>query len=383
MVHGIVGDAAGVRPAVVQGDTSSTSAHGKAGQYRGQAVQLVQQSQSLLGDAVEEISIFVGERTAHERDAKKKIKDALKENKLKETDMIQQVMGTIQDPNLKKRLQNFIQGKNLLSRGGQGGLAELTARVQRQFQDVSEQYLALAALEKDLEHNGGDKALLTNVRTAKDNLMKAQGTAVRAGLNVTPRALNVANGDAEHVQALRETYRDTVVGYKGLKHVYDNLLERFGNKDIRVHADFLIKAAGDDLASQGPSLRGVALKEVIDDLYHLETLVTLHAGCEVSLEHMRQMSSSFDSVTAGTMMSRVLALASEEWPDAQSLSDMTRDLHATSPNEEINVLREVRHLVERLPEKIYVDHENRTRLIDVIKQAQDDAVAREEDEWFE
>ena len=379
MVHGVVGDAPGVRPQVVQGESAQSTPQGKAGTYRGQNIQIVSQ-QSLLGDAVEEVSIFVGERSAHERDGKKKIREALKENKLQEKDLIQQVMGAIHDPELKKRLQNFIRGKNLLSRGR---LGELTARVQRQFQDVSEQYLALAALEKDIEKGGGDKDLLANVRTAKDNLMKAQGTAVRAGLNVTPRALQVADGDAEHVQALRETYRDTVVGYKGLKHVYDNLLGRFGGKDIRVHADFLIKAAGDDLASQGPSLRGAALKDVIDDLYHLETLVTLHSGCEVSLEHMRQISSSFDSVNAGMMMSRVLALASEDWPDAQSLSSMAHDLRAATPHEEINLLREVRHLVERLPEKIYVDGENRARLIDVIKQAQDDAVAREEDEWFE
>ncbi|MBC6497304.1 MAG: type III secretion system gatekeeper subunit SctW [Alphaproteobacteria bacterium GM7ARS4] len=377
MVERIQHDAA-VRNANVGTQAPAQSAQTQ-GVYRGQRIQIVPQVQSLLTDAIEEISIFVGER-AHERKHKKTEQKGTAHQQVTQKDGANEVLKTIKDPHLKKEVQNLLAQHNSLK--GKT-MATLAAMVERQFGDVSDRYLALDALEEELKKQGGDESLRNSIRHIKGQLLERHGPEVRAGVNITQRALDVAQGDADRFSALRNNYRESVLAYKGLKHVYETLVEKFGTQDLHTHAQFLIKAAGDDLNAHGPSLEGEALKTIIDDLYHLETLVTLHEACKESLEHMAALSKRFATIDPSFMMNRLLHFTSEDWPDASSIRSIAQDMKAQTATEEINLLRTFRSVLEQMPDKIYHDHEQRTRLLDIVKQAQDEAIAREEDEWFE
>ncbi len=347
------------------------------GNYRGQRVMVAPSLTSLIDDAMEELTALAGEKAEEKEKLKHEALSRpsnIREHKDR-VEKVQAVMDHIRGfavaekiKTLRERVQD---GKNEMR------LADLSAWAEDIAGDVSERYLVLKGLHKELAGSSPDAAALAD--RAASNILRESGPMVRAGLNIAPRAMDVAAGDPDRSGQLRDLYRDHVVGYQGLVKAYDALVDHFGTDHIDQGADFLISAAGDDLAAYDPSMDKAQLKNTIDELFELHTLVTIHNQARQMIGRIRRMNDIFHDVTPLSITRHLLDLTTKEWPDSGLVLTFVERLGARDPGAQINVVRELRDIAGLLPLKLFADNDERTRLIDIFRQAQDIADEREAD----
>lgn len=243
------------------------------GAFKGQ--QVVQtDATSALADAAEEMSFAAAEKV-EKRLAERKAgsKETLKLSATELADKYVNMMGKSQPSH---KLHEFLDA--LKKKGENISEQEIRQMVKEQFQDVSEQYAALAFAEEALLQDPEQAVLASKVSQVKELLMKEAGSAIRAGLNIAGDVLSFSKQGLEQMDKLRDLYRYAILGRQTVSDMYQAIMSRYGENRFGQALDFLIQAAGNDLDANGlgPSMEPAHLESAVNNINYVQQMGQLY-----------------------------------------------------------------------------------------------------------
>lgn len=114
--------------------------------------------------------------------------------------------------------------------------------------------------------------MLALVDQALLRMADEQGLEIELGLRIEPLAAEASAAGVGDIQALRDTYRDAVLDYRGLSAAWQDIQARFAATPLERVVAFLQKALSADLDSQSSRLDPVKLERVMSDMHKLRVL---------------------------------------------------------------------------------------------------------------
>lgn len=262
-------------------------------------------------------------------------------------------------------------------RSDDSALQDILRKVRRRFADPSYAYAALDLAARELRREGLDQ-LAIRTDGAKAQLMAEQEVAVRAGLNISVAASELAAGDQGLAAELRDFYRATVSSNPGPLRVYKEILRKSGVEGFAWHVAFLTRALGEDIASAGPSVEPARLCEILSGLSVLRVLDTVHESCKKMVERMRRR--NIIDITAAGVMWQLLPLVEDTVPGPSKVIPIPERLGIPPIHLglQIAVLRDSRNLLAMIPIGVYRDLEARESTLRAVEEAMDILIEQEE-----
>ncbi|MFC4297773.1 type III secretion system gatekeeper subunit SctW [Castellaniella hirudinis] len=339
----------------------------RTGTLLGEHAVLLEGEVSSLGDAAEEISLHMAEKTEDKHHAERKVKPERPMELMRLEEVLEMLQQT-QDPNAQAKLEALT--AKLLS--GRGSPRQQTAQA---FGDVSQQYLALQYALRKGEQEGAAPELLESLRDALADLEIESGPRIRAGLNTLDSAGAFA-ADAQGVQSFQDTYRDIVLGENSLGKTLDLALDRFGSKDVGRGLQQLVLALGQDLSSARPSTSPQRLQALTGDLYHLQVAVTVLDGCT-------ELSGKLQAKGLGApdnerLMRDLVGLTGDKWLNESRFTALAQQHGVTSPEGRVAFLAGIKALMRDLPIQVFPDPDARQATLNAIQDALDMAIDEED-----
>ncbi|MBG4979380.1 SctW family type III secretion system gatekeeper subunit PopN [Pseudomonas aeruginosa] len=247
-------------------EAANVPAQQAGGSFQGERVHYVSVSQS-LADAAEELTFAFSER-AEKSLAKRRLSDA--HARLSEVQaMLQEYWKRIPDLESQQKLEALIAhlGSAQLS-----SLAQLSAYLEGFSSEISQRFLALSRARDVLAGRPEARAMLALVDQALLRMADEQGLEIELGLRIEPLAAEASAAGVGDIQALRDTYRDAVLDYRGLSAAWQDIQAHFAATPLERVVAFLQKALSADLDSQSSRLDPVKLERVMSDMHKLRVL---------------------------------------------------------------------------------------------------------------
>lgn len=347
------------------------SSHQSAvGQFAGQQVQ-VDEVDSMLSDAAEEISMHHAEKAESKHSSERK-KEAVRSLDIMGAEAIMAYLDAAQayeDPE-----QLVLLAKRMLS--GQGDPAQ---HARRAFDGPTEQFMALQYALQQGEREGVAGDVLEALRDALQDLEMAHGPAIRADINTVGTAAPAGASRAD-IADFQSTYRDVVLGESSLAATLKLALERFGDKDFSAGLQRLTQALGQDLSAARPSCEPARLHSLVQDLYHLEVTATVLDGCK-DLQALLADKHGIVSMSPVALMRSLVDVSAEKWVSAQRFTGLSESSGAREPEPQIHFLTAVKVLLREMPVQVFVDSEQRQTVFGAVQDALDTAIDREEEDY--
>ncbi len=241
----------------------------QTGAWKGESLHVMDTSKSVLQNAAEEITMAGSDKADSKRLQERKAgpPGGLELQKLEE---IMKYLESMHQEDGKDKLEDTAQ--RILQGRRDGPSPREEAR--RSFQDVTEQYAALAFAAHKGAAEGADPARLEAIRDALAEMDDDFGPQIRSGLAAAAGAREFAT-DATGAAQFRGTYRDVVLGEADLGKTFDALVTNHGLAEFPRVVPALIKSLGEDLSAVRPSREPERLQAILQDLYNLEVAVTV------------------------------------------------------------------------------------------------------------
>ena len=355
--------------------TSSGRVAPAEGRFRGERVQRVRNPSAELQDAAEELTFGESER----------VEKKLSKRKLRSGDGARSVameqarkyLREVPDLERNRKLSEFVE--SILARGRPPDPHELRQLAREFSDDATHQYLALASARDQVVEQNADSALGAALGEAIATLEDESGPAIRAGLNVSAVAQRFAGDDLGDMQQLRDFYRDIVLDCEGINDAYQRVIADHPGKSFDEAVRFMLKALGADLATGARTVPGVRLKQIMDDMYQLKSLNSVHEQCE---DLIRRVQRNFDATPPSTasrdLMSELLTAQSRAWQGADAFSQLPHKMGVHGDEAGIYFLQGFRELVRFVPLKAFGDDlTKRDRVMISVQQALDLAIENE------
>ncbi|OZG74325.1 SepL/TyeA/HrpJ family type III secretion system gatekeeper [Hahella sp. CCB-MM4] len=349
-----------------------------AGQWRGESVALAGSDKSLFASAAEEMSFLRSEKKEVDLSKRK-----IGERSPLRAEALERALAYLEkaaDLDKDKQLNPFV--KQLLDQPISSS-THLRQLLQRQFEDVSQQYMALAyvrdQLRRKLKQRKSEsiEQLLAMVDTALDELMDESGVAIQAGMNVTGIAASYADRQLGTLNNLRRLYRDAVLDYGSLTGTFQKILAQYGEEHFSDSLTYLISALGADLAAEGPSLPKERLEMIIEDLYKLHSLESLNDECSEFLSQLQRIYQSYSIPGRLKLMEQLLGLLEKKWLSTDQTSKVIEALNIPG-DMAIYFWRGFKELIRLIPLKVYKDPFEREKLISAVQECLDLCIENEE-----
>ncbi|ABC30034.1 type II secretion target YopN-like protein [Hahella chejuensis KCTC 2396] len=352
------------------------SASVAAGNWRGEGVSLASHDKSLFASAAEEMSFLRSEKKSDDLSKRK-----IGERPLHKAQALERALAYVEkarELDKEKQLKPFL---HQLLIQNDPAKAEIRQRAAQQFEDLSQQYLALVFVRDQLrgKRKAGDAnvdALLASVEAALDDMLEEQGAAILAGVNVAEVATQFSDRQLGSVNGLRNLYRDAVLDYGSLTDTFRKILAQYGEERFSESVSYLISALGADLGSEGPSLPKERLRMIIEDLYALQALEGLDAECRDFLAQLERIYRSQAPLNKYALMEQLLALLEKKWIGVEQLGGVLKALHIP-PAMTIYFWRGFKELMRAIPLKAYRDPFERDKLLTVIQERLDLSIEQE------
>ena len=343
------------------------------GYHEGRVVQ-VKDFQSMIAEAAEEVSFAFSERVEKHLAERRSVRLASGQTELLQG--AEDCFARLPDFEKGRQLEAFMARLWSLRDVSAG---QILAVVRLSFRDVSIQYAVLLhALESTAAAGESSSGLRNALAEALEHLVREQGPAVRAGLNTSVTAFEVAGQGFAGVQRLRDFYRSAVLGFTDLDSAYRGVMDAYGEEGFQRAMDFLIRAAGAELMSRGPSIDRAELRSIIDRLYYLEVLGNMQRACTGLVKRMQTQFREPAAVSGRALMGRLLGLTIHPSVGSQEILAILNDLGIGGAAARIDLLRELRYLVWEIPFKACKDMQGRQKLLKGMQEALDSEIAKEQ-----
>ena len=346
------------------------------GSFNGAEVQLIDMN-SLMMNAAEEMTSELSEDMEKEV-SEREVEDGKKSESLERLMQLAEVnealksLGDLDKQALQRAIKALLEHQSSNAR-------ELREKAREQFEEPAHQYVALKALAEALKARGADKAQIEAAEGALNSLLTEEGPAIRAAINIGPTASDFAGSDLGDIQSLRDAYRTNIRDYKSMSGVLNDLIERFGEADVKKSIQFMTKALAADLEAGGSSIEKSKLNLILNDMHRLKTLTTMLGHCDIlaTKAHENGASSSFTPVHVLRELVplqdaiRIVPDHVAAIPEKAGLSDLGK---------QINFLNDFKEMARLIPIKSFAREEGREKLMDAIQQALDEKIDLEEQE---
>lgn len=343
------------------------SGHKATGQLGGQQVQ-VDDAQSILADAAEEISLHNAEKaeTKHTAERKKEGVRAQDVMNMEEIESFMDAAQAFEDPEQLVQL-----AKRMLSAQG-----DPTALARQSLGKPSEQYLALQyALQKG-QKEGAAADVLEMLRESLFDLEMAHGPSIRADINTIGVAA-ASGADRASITAFQSCYQDVVLGEATLGQTLKKLVSQFAGKNFVHGLQQMTQALGRDLAAARPSTDPVRLQSLMQDLYHLEVTATVLDGC-AGLSQQLHLKHGLTAFSPETLMHAMVDVSGEKWLSGTRFTHLAEQCGARDVEPQIHFLTELKSLMRQMPVQVFIDAEQRQTVFGALQDALDAAIDRED-----
>jgi type III secretion protein W len=347
------------------------------GTWQGETVQVdPRDAHSLVQDAKEELSSLMSEEMEVKDIKERNVEDdeygyADRVNEIEGVwKMLQEQLPDIDVEALRELLEDFLDHDDASE-------DDIRRMVGERFKEPAHAFAAMQSLEQALRLNGRT-ALADRMASVRERFQGENGPSIRAGLNVTNAALEISAGDRDAANELRDLYRATVFDKAGPAGLYRGIIDQFGVEGFGDRLHFLTRAAGDDLASAGPSVDPAQLQQLIGELSTLRVLDTVHERCGVMVGRLDRQNQVKLEPTA--VMQALLPLTEEPVNGPSKVLAVPEKLGIPQDHLEarINLLRESREVMGMVPVAIYRDPDARGSVLRAMQEAMDISIEQED-----
>ena len=245
--------------------------------------------------------------------------------------------------------------------------------------DPSLQFAALSIVRDTITDHNDFSNLAHELDIAINSAMHEAGPEIIAGLNISNIAQQHSN--SETTASLRQTYRDSVLDYKGLTNTYRKIIEKHGEDNFEEVRIFLLSALSTDMNAKGPSIPTENLRAINDDMFFLEVLGGLHDQCALLTLKMKTYFKQNAILQGQILMSELLELKEEPWLQPINLFNLIERMHLNENlSHRLYFLTEVHKLLRLLPIKAFDDENDRITLLTTAQDALDELISLIESE---
>ena len=346
------------------------------GRFRGERVQHVRNPTAELQDAAEELTFGESERV-EKKLSKRKLRSGEGARSVA-MEQAQKYLREVPDLERNQKLSEFV--KSILARGRPPNPDELRQLAREFSDDATHQFVALASAREQAAERKTDPALGAALDEAIATLEGENGPAIQAGLNVSAIAQAFAGKEVGDIQQLRDFYRDIVLDCSDINDAFRRVVEDHPGKSFDEAVRFMLNALGADLAAGTQSVSRVRLKRIMDDMYQLKSLNSVHEQCT---DLIRRVQRNFDATPPATasrdLMSELLTAQNRAWQGADAFSRLPRRMGVSGDEAGIYFLQGFRELVRFVPLKAFGDDmTKRDRVMISVQQALDAAIENED-----
>lgn len=257
-----------------------SSQSGNPAFLHGHQVVAKKSDQSLVQDALEELAMGSAERQRHYLKNRK-----TERSRPQSAEEIQKYLEHVEE------IQDFDKEKYLDAGDKQDNLAQILNQDDIHGDDATQKFLGLLKLLQQVRGKLSDETgnerlqrLEQDLLTELGELEHKHGAEIRAGINID-KVSNIFAG-AISPKALRAVYKETILDYASLSTAYGEIIKRFGSKRFAKGLAFLLKAVAADLHAAMPSLPKNQLARIIEDMFTLKVLASLHERCEETMARL-------------------------------------------------------------------------------------------------
>ena len=344
------------------------------GSFRGERVELVRNPTAQLQEAAEELTFSrsgrVSKRLAQRRQAGDRAIHSFS------MDQARKYLEQVPDLERNRNLADFV--RTVLTSGNPpdpDGLRQLA----REFSnDPTHQYLALSLTHGEAVSKNANPALIAGLQNAIESLRDESGPAIQAGLNVSTVAHRFSGEELGSTQNLRDLYRDVVFDCQEIGEAFQRIVKGHPGKTFDEAVRFLLNALGADLAAASQSVSRNRLKQIVNDMYQLKSLNSVHHQCqELMLRTRDNYGADTGPLAARNLMSELLSAQSRAWQGADAFNDLPGKLGVHGEEGSIYLLQGFKELLRSLPLKAFGDLGQRERVLISAQQALDLAIDNE------
>ena len=358
-------DGAGLQSPAQGGSQAAT------GQFAGQSVQ-VDDADSMLAGAASEISLHHAEQVESKHAAERRKEGRRSLEALSE----EAIVAYMQQAQVCEDADQLAQLAKRL-RSGQGDPAQ---QARQAFGEASSQFMALHYALQQGEREGAAQEVLTDLRELLQDLEMLHGPAIRADINTLGTAAEVGTRRMDIAQ-FQASYRDVVLGDTSLAGTLKLALERFGDQEFAVGLQRLTQALGQDIAATQPSCAPARLQTLLTDLFQLGVVATVLDGCKSLQTMLAQNHGVVVGLSPAKLVSGLVNLSAEKWPSAQSFTTLSKNYGVNDVTPMVHFLMRVKGMLGEMPERVFVNAEQRQSVLKAAQDALDAAAEREEEDF--
>ncbi len=270
------------------------------------------------------------------------------------------------------------------------------------FDDPTLTHAALAGAIKLLEGQPGQEELKELLQQVLKELLDTSGAEVRAGYNVSRVAESMAKGETDLIAQLRDFYCQVVFSDQSLIDTYRVIMNDFpdkverekeekkkkehqapeeldgpeGEARLEKALEFLMKALGEELKSNRPSLEPSMLKKVLDGLCEMEFFRNTYRSF---LEMLTKLNRDCQTVPVkpSRLINEILNRVTQDKISDEDFIKVAQQFGVPPLELSIHFLTRIYEMVRLFPERVFPSGKNREVCLTAIQHALDSAIARE------
>lgn len=362
---------AGVSPSGIPAAPSAPA----SGSFRGERVEHVRNPTAQLQDAAEELTFSRSER-AGKRLARRKLASR-REQTAFAVDQARKYLERVPDLERSHKLSDF--AKSILQHGGHPNPRALRQRAEEFSNDATHQFLALSFAQGVASAQNADPVTVDALDRAVGSLFEEKGPAIQAGLNISTVAQRHSGEELGTTQELRDLYRDVVLDCDDINDAFRRIVDGYPGRTFDEAVQFLLNALGTDLAASTHTVSRARLKQIINDMYQLKSLNSIHRQCEELLQRTEgNYGGGNGPIAARNLMAELLTAQSRAWQGADAFTNLPAKMGVAGDAGSIYLLNGFKELVRFLPLKAFGDDQSqRDRIMIAVQQALDLAIDNE------
>lgn len=244
-------------------------------------------------------------------------------------------------------------------------------------EEPAEAWAALEEARDTLRQKGADPAVLRELDEALAIMNMRYGAAIRAGVTgaLTAAQDYVSLGSPQDLGA---TYRKAALEFTGTRALYAYVQEKYGG-DFDSAVNFLYASLAADMACDEPSADRASLESVNTSFGKLRSFQSAHAQCAAQMQRWDEIHQVHGCGMTGTgLLGKVLDMGEQSFVGASQADGIAREAGAPDIERRILFLQELQQSVRAFSPLVFDSAEGRSRVLDAVQGAVDNAVAEED-----